>query len=259
MDMKNSKYSVQPCVKNKRLSRYFLPEYLAKHYWWAYLSPIGMKIFDHPFMVNRILWGQYHKIAADTTALVAKKEQANAQHNVAGISCAYGEFYPLLVAEKNIAKITVFDVAPIQVKKMQLKTQFEASKCNFFIGNAEQIAIASGSVDSAVLFFLLHELPQKARQSVIAEAIRITEKGGRIIIADYAPLTLGQVQPHLFHRNRFFRAIFEKMEPFLVNFWRCNLIAELEQQATMQGRTLRVTVERTYWHKFYRLLEFTLD
>ena len=96
--MKNSHYLVQPCSENKKFSRYQLPEYLLKNYWWAYLSPLGMKIFDHPFIVNRILWGQYQKIAEDTVALIAKKEATR----VAGISCAYGDFFPLLVQEKNI-------------------------------------------------------------------------------------------------------------------------------------------------------------
>lgn len=62
MTTNTSPYSVSSTISNKEYSQYVLPEYLAKHYWWAYLSPKGVGFFDRPFIVNRILWGNIIKL-----------------------------------------------------------------------------------------------------------------------------------------------------------------------------------------------------
>ena len=249
---------VSTSVSKKQYSKYALPEYLAKHYWWAYLSPRGVKFFDRPFMVNRILWGQYHKIAKDAVNLFSSENKlVHAKQKVAGISCAYGEFFPELAKHDNVEQLLLFDIAPIQLSQMQKKipAQVLANKCQLFLSNAEQISIANQSVNSSVLFFLLHELPVLARANVLAEAIRITESGGRIIIADYAV----NRDRHFFNRIKIFNSIFEKLEPFLADFWHCDLNAELSEQAKLQGRKVSIVSERYYFYRFYRLLEFTVE
>ena len=123
------------------------------------------------------------------------------------------------------------------------------------MSNAEQISIADQCVDSAVLFFLLHELPVFSRANVLSETIRITKSGGRIIIADYAE----NKDDHFFNRFKLFNSVFEKLEPFLGDFWRCDLIAELSAQAKRHGRKVTQTSERHYFNRFYRLLEFTVE
>lgn len=251
-------HNVSTNISKKQFSKYALPEYLAKHYWWAYLSPTGVKFFDRPFMVNRILWGQYHKIAQDAVHLFSSENGlVNTKQKVAGISCAYGEFFPKLAQHNNVNQLFLFDIAPIQLSQMQKKipAQVLTSKCQLFLSNAEQISLANNSVDSSILFFLLHELPVPARANVLAEAIRITQSGGRIIIADYA----SNRDRHFFNRVKIFNSVFEKLEPFLANFWRCDLIAELSVQAKRQGRKVTLISERYYFTRFYRLLEFKVE
>jgi ubiquinone/menaquinone biosynthesis C-methylase UbiE len=250
-DVKNTQ--LPPSSKNTQYSQYAIPEYLVRHYWWAYLSPTGVSFFDHTFMVNKILWGQYHVIAQNTVDVIVQ----HPQQNVAAISCAYGNFFPKLAKHCNIQNLFIFDVAPIQIKRMQQKFKKNKlmHKSHFFLGNAEQIALQSDLLNCTILYFLLHELPPKSRTKVLSEAIRITKPNGRLIIADYAPL--GRL--HLFHRNSFFKYIFETLEPFLGDFWRCDLLAELTQQAKLQGRTISVTSKSNYWRQFYRLLELTIE
>jgi ubiquinone/menaquinone biosynthesis C-methylase UbiE len=200
-------------VRKTKFSPYALPEYLIQHYWWAYLSPVGMKIFDHGFMVNRILWGQYHAIAKDTVTLISEKSE----QNVVGISSAYGEFFPSLAMKAQIKNLYLFDIAPIQLKRMQHKIPqhiFE-KKCHFFLSDAGNIAMKNQCVDTSVLFFLLHELPTSVRAKVLAQALRITKVGGRLLIADYAQFK----NVHRFHRYSMVRTVFETMEPFLADFW----------------------------------------
>ncbi len=230
-----------------------MPEYLAKNYWWAYLSPIGVSFFDHPFMVNRILWGQYHKIARDTVKLLAAKSD----YSLAQISCAYGEIIPKVGAEANAKNVYLFDIAPIQLKQANKKIECNKTRDKFtlFEANAEKIPLEANSVDTSLLFFLLHELPVEVRQNVLKETFRITKPGGRVIIADYAPFTTS----HWFHRLSFFRKIFENLEPFLGIFWRTDLPKALEIAAKIQGKSFTQSNERYYWHRFYRLLEFSVD
>ena len=251
-------HNVSKSISKKQFSKYALPEYLAKHYWWAYLSPTGVKFFDRPFMVNRILWGQYHKIAQDAVNLFSSEnELVNTKQKVAGVSCAYGEFFPKLALNNNVEQLFLFDIAPIQLNQMQKKipTQVLTSKCQLFLSNAEQISLTNQSVDSSILFFLLHELPVQARANVLAETIRITKSGGRIIIADYA----ANRDKHFFNRFKIFNSVFEKLEPFLANFWHCDLNAELLEQAKCQGRKITMISERYYFSRFYRLLEFKVE
>lgn len=250
--------SILTHLSKTQYSQYALPDYLAKHYWWAYLSPTGVKFFDRPFMVNRILWGQYHNIAQDAVNLFSSDHGlVDTKQKVAGISCAYGEFFPELVQHENVEQLFLFDIAPIQLSQMQKKipAQALAEKCQLFLSNAEQISMANQSVNSAVLFFLLHELPVLARANVLAETIRITQSGGRIIIADYGV----NHDRHFFNRYKIFNSVFEKLEPFLANFWHCDLSAELSEQAQCQGRKISLMSERYYFNRFYRLLEFKVD
>lgn len=240
-------------VNKKNYSPYALPHYLIKHYWWAYLSPVGVSFFDHGFIVNRILWGYYHVIAQDAVNLICRQTE----QKVAGISCAYGEFFPKLTQQSQVDNLYLFDIAPIQIKQVKKKIpqQVIDNKCQFFLSDAEHIALLTKSIDTSVLFFLLHELPEAVRANVLAQAIRITKVGGRLVIADYAQFK----QNHLFHRSKVYRYVFEKMEPFLADFWRCNLLAELDVQAKAQGRVINLTNEQYYFNDFYRLLEFTIE
>ena len=237
----------------KKYSPYALPEYLVRSYWWAYLSPLGAKFFDQDFIVNRILWGNYQVIAKETIDIIASKPE----QKVAGISCAYGHFFPDLVNSPQIAQLYLFDIAPIQINLMRKKIKPEKinDKCQFFLSDAQNIALISKSVDTSVLFFLLHELPSEVRTRVLKQAIRITKNKGRLIIVDYAPYK----QQHVFHKNRLFRNIFQKMEPYLANFWRCDLLAEINEQAELQQRTIKLTDEKKYYNDFYRLLEFNVE
>ena len=39
-----------------------IPDYLQETYWWAYLHPRAVKIFEHQWIVNLILWGNFARL-----------------------------------------------------------------------------------------------------------------------------------------------------------------------------------------------------
>ena len=36
-----------------------VPQYLRTHYWWAYIHPSAVRLFERQWLVNLILWGNY--------------------------------------------------------------------------------------------------------------------------------------------------------------------------------------------------------
>ena len=39
-----------------------VPYYLKTHYWWAYVHPRAVKIFERQWLTNLILWGNYGRL-----------------------------------------------------------------------------------------------------------------------------------------------------------------------------------------------------
>jgi hypothetical protein len=39
-----------------------VPEYISAHYWWAYIHPRAIKVFERQWLINLILWGNYARL-----------------------------------------------------------------------------------------------------------------------------------------------------------------------------------------------------
>ena len=53
-----------------------VPEYLERHYWWAYVRPNAVRVFERPWLVDLILWGNYRRLCdAALTALGCGADQ----------------------------------------------------------------------------------------------------------------------------------------------------------------------------------------
>ena len=64
-----------------------IPEYLARHYWWAYLWEKSLWFFDHQPIINAILFGQYNTLLEKTLAQVETKPGAR----LLQLTCVYGK------------------------------------------------------------------------------------------------------------------------------------------------------------------------
>ncbi|MGD8929337.1 MAG: hypothetical protein PVI22_10215, partial [Lysobacterales bacterium] len=72
----------------------------------------------------------------------------------------------------------------------------------------------AASFEQTVVFFLLHEQPEEARRETIAEAIRVTRPGGKVIFVDYHG-------PRRSNPFRYvMRPILTLLEPFAMDLWR---------------------------------------
>lgn len=225
-----------------------IPEYLARHYWWAYLSPRGVWFFDHAPIINLILFGQYRAILNEVMHRYATRESPRTLQ----LTCAYGALTPTLALSANTRELHVTDVAGIQLSSAESKLQAISRSAKLARMNAESLAYASDSFDSVIIFFLLHELPGAARERTLNEAIRVLKPGGHLLIAEYGE----NRGTHWLHRCTPWRRFQEKIEPFLHDFWHSNLAEQIASHAIQQGKPLQAMAEVSLFDGFYRVLEY---
>ena len=190
-----------------------IPAYLEKTYWWAYVHPHAVKLFERQWLVNAILWGNFAKLRD-----AALNELG---HNIPGrtlqIACVYGDFSPRLAA--RIAPggaLDIVDVLPIQLENLRKKLS-PSTRVTPVLGDSADLRFANATYDQTVLFFLLHEQPEAVRRRTLSEAIRVTRPGGKIVIVDYH-------LPRRLHPLRYlFRPVLHLLEPFALDLWNHNL------------------------------------
>jgi ubiquinone/menaquinone biosynthesis C-methylase UbiE len=195
-----------------------VPGYLAETYWWAYVHPRAVRLFEREWLVNLILWGNFGRLR--DAALEALDPSAG---RTLQIACVYGDLTRRLRARIQAGGVLdVVDVLPIQLDNLARKMP-AGSGVGLHQGDSSKLAFASGSYDQALLFFLLHEQPEEVRRSTIAEALRVLRPGGRLVIVDY-------------HRPRASNPLFWPMvailgtlEPFAMDLWRNEIGAWLPQ------------------------------
>lgn len=224
------------------------PEYLARHYWWAYLDPIGVWFFDHYPIINLILFGQYRNILNEVMCRYAMTNGARTLQ----LTCAYGSLTPTLARAANTHELHLMDVAAIQLHAAQRKIPPTSKPALYARINAEALAYADNSFDTVVIFFLLHELPHEARQQMLQETLRVLKPGGRLLIAEYG----ANYGRHLLHRLAPLRWVLEKLEPFLCDFWHSDLNAQLIEYAARHGKILLHDSETPLFGGFYRVMEY---
>lgn len=195
---------------SRSLAPVSIPEYLQKTYWWAYLHPRAVHIFERQWLVNLILWGNFARLR--DAALQELGEVINAR--VLQVACVYGDFTEHLVRRLGpLGSLDVIDVAPIQIKNLQAKLT-HTRQVTLLRQDSTDLHFDDASRDAVVVFFLLHEQPADVRRQTIAEALRITKPGGKVIFVDYH-------RPAPANPFRYLMVpILSTLEPFAMDLWR---------------------------------------
>jgi len=233
-----------------RTRRPAIPEYLFRSYWWAYLWPPAVWFFDHQPVINTILFGQYRRLLRGCLEVLSPATAGQTLQ----VAAVYGVLTPTLARHLPPAALHLVDVAPIQLSTARRKLAGSDRRVRLYRANAENLPCADGGFDTVLLFFLLHELPAASRRRVLGEATRVLPPGGRLVIADYGEL--GRTHP--FHRIAPLRWLIERVEPFLGNFWRQDLQAELRACAARNGRDVVPEVRRDLFGGFYRIRRYRI-
>lgn len=235
--------TLQAIGPGRSLTPAVIPEYLHNTYWWAYLHPRAVHIFERQWLVNLILWGNFAKLR--DAALQEMGEVINGR--VLQVACVYGDFTEHLVRRLGPqGSVDVIDVAPIQIKNLQAKLS-NPHHVNALLQDSTDLHFDDGSHDSVVVFFLLHEQPADVRRKTIAEVLRVTKPGGKLIFVDYHKPVAASPFRYLMV------PILTTLEPFAMDLWNGQIVdwlpaditvSHIEKQTYFGGLYQKVVITR---------------
>ncbi|MFZ1100080.1 MAG: rhodoquinone biosynthesis methyltransferase RquA [Steroidobacteraceae bacterium] len=216
-----------------------IPHYLRQVYWWAYVHPRAVRLFERDWLVNLILFGNYARLRDAALAEMG----ATVKGRTLQVACVYGnltvKLYKRLEAD---AHLDVVDILPIQLKNLGGKLPAD-ERVALVHGDSSLLACPDGSYDQVLLFFLLHEQPRHIRSSTLAEAVRVVRPGGKIVVVDYhRPVPWHPLRPLM-------KAVFRRLEPFAMDLW-THQISEFMQDAP----PLASCSKETYFGGLYQKL-----
>jgi ubiquinone/menaquinone biosynthesis C-methylase UbiE len=187
-----------------------IPDYLLRTYWWAYVHPRAVRLFERQWLVNLILWGQFGRLR--DVALDALGPHYGGR--TLQIACVYGDLTRRLASRiAGRGLLDVVDVLPVQLWNLARKLPRKLP-VGLLLANSASLPVPTAHYDRALLFFLLHEQPEDVRRATIAEALRVVKPGGRIVIVDYH-------RPHAMHPLYWPMAgVLRGLEPYALALWR---------------------------------------
>jgi ubiquinone/menaquinone biosynthesis C-methylase UbiE len=220
-----------------------IPGYLREIYWWAYVHPNAVRLFERQWLVNLILFGNFVRLR--DAALEALGERLPGR--TLQIACVYGDFSARLAQRIEPGEtLDIVDVLPIQLRNLRRKLPKSAPVRTFHC-DSSALQLDSASYEQVVLFFLLHEQPEDVRRSTLREAIRVLKPGGKLVIVDYH-------LPRPLHPLRYlFPPVLRLLEPFALDLWRRPIDAWLPQGFRPASMT-----HETFFGELYQKIVITL-
>jgi len=223
-----------------------VPDYLEQTYWWAYTHPNAVRVFERQWLVNLILWGNFSRLR--DLALDELSDACNG--SLLQVACVYGNFTEHLVNRLGPqGHLNVIDVAPVQIKNMHAKLSHlrNPGKVTVLQQDASQMQFDDASHDAVMVFFLLHEMPLEVRLKTVAEALRVTKPGGKVVFVDYhKPVALSPFRYLMV-------PILTTLEPFAMDLWNGQITdwlpsecqsAQVHQQTYFGGLYQKVVVTK---------------
>lgn len=190
-----------------------IPAYLEQVYWWAYIHPNAVRLFEREWLVNLILFGNYGTLRQ----AVLRELGSAAPGATLQVACVYGDLTPRVrdcIAADG--KLHVVDVLPIQLRNLGRKLPPDA-RIALFQRDSAELGFADASYERALVFFLLHEQPESVRRRTLAEVYRVLKPGGTIILVDYH-------RPHRWNPvRRPLQALLRRLEPYADDLWQHEL------------------------------------
>jgi ubiquinone/menaquinone biosynthesis C-methylase UbiE len=219
------------------------PEYLLRNYWWAYVHPNAVRLFERQWLVNMILCGNFALLRDSVldelgSAIYGRTLQ---------VACVYGDFSVRLAERIGPGgSLNVIDVLPIQLENLRRKLS-PSAPVTLHQRDSTGLGFADATYDQAVIFFLLHEQPPLARKQTIAEALRVVKPGGKLVIVDYH-------RPGWLHPLRYLLwPLLRTLEPYALDLWNHDIAEWLPNAAR-----LTQIGKRTFCGGLYQKLMITV-
>ena len=186
-----------------------IPRYLEQLYWWAYVHPNAVHLFEREWLVNAILFGNYGRLR---DAALDDLGTTITGHTLQ-VACVYGNLSRRLRERMaGDARLDVVDILPVQLANLGKKLPPDP-RITLRHGDASALPSTDAHYDQVLLFFLLHEMPESVRRATLGEAMRVLRPGGKLVIVDYhRPRRLHPLRP-LMHQ------VFTHLEPYAFDLW----------------------------------------
>ncbi len=219
-----------------------IPRYLEQVYWWAYVHPNAVQIFEREWLVNLILFGNYGRLRDAALADLGEPVTGKTLQ----LACVYGNLTPRLQQRlAPDASLDIVDILPVQLKNLASKLHADP-RVALVHSDASSLAAPDASYDQVLLFFLLHEMPEHVRRGTLAEAMRVVKPAGKIVIVDYH-------LPSPWHPLRLLMTgVFRKLEPYAMDLWQ----HEVEEFLPADCKPAAID-KRTYYGGLYQKLVLT--
>ncbi len=219
-----------------------IPGYLEQVYWWAYVHPHAVRVFERGWLVNAILFGNYGRLRDAALAELG----ATIAGRTLQLACVYGNLTCRLRERlAGDARLDVVDILPVQLRNLASKLPADG-RIALVHGDASALDCADAHYDQVLLFFLLHEMPEGVRRATLGQALRVLKPGGRLVIVDYhRPLRWHPLRPLM-------QQVFRRLEPYASDLWE----NELEHYLPA-GSCARTLQRRTWFGGLYQLLVLT--
>ena len=141
------------------------------------------------------------------------------------------------------ARLDVVDILPIQLDNLARKLG-PAPGTTLELSDSSALDLPDAHYDQVLVFFLLHEQPLETRRRTVAEALRVTKPGGRVLFVDYH-------RPHAANPLRLvMNPVLRLLEPFALDLWREEISAWLPKET--QGLKVR---KQTFFGGLYQMTE----
>nr|AKA62191.1 putative rhodoquinone biosynthesis methyltransferase-like protein RQUA [Copromyxa protea] len=186
-----------------------LPSYLVNTYTWAYLTPSSL-LLDNAVVPNAILWGNMDKLVQSSVAEFKEGDRVLQAAN------AYGHLGPTLAAKLGSKGfLDLIDIAEIQVQHATEKlSQFPQVR----VRQADAAHPGDEIYDAALCFFLLHEVPDDYKVSIVNALMDRVKPGGKVVFIDYH-------LPVIYHPLRpLMMMVFKFLEPYAVGLIRKEIL-----------------------------------
>jgi len=205
-----------------------IPQYLHDTYWWAYVHPNAVKLFERQWLVNLILWGNFARLRDEALDELGEKLPGKTLQ----VACVYGDFTPILAGRvaAGAGRLDVVDVLDVQLANLQRKLR-GATLVRLWQRDAASLGFDDATYERVVLFFLLHEMPEDVRRRTLSEAVRVLQPGGKLVIVDYHRPDAGHPLRGVMHW------ILRRFEPFAMDLWQNEIAHWLPQGVAIAKET----------------------
>lgn len=211
----------------------------SRHVYWIYRSSFLVWLTDRKQIVSAVLLFQYDTLVR---ALLNQLEGFRfKQGEILQIGCVSGDLTEKLARRHQHHHITILDItcAGIQhtLKKLDRAHIYTP---RFLLGDAGCLPFKNESVDSALSFFLFHELPTRKKQFALQESLRVIRSGGIFLFAEFH-------RPNTLLLRMLGHVIFGLFEPYAKEMWAWNPTYALDPTKFVVERML-------YAHGYFQVV-----